>query len=111
MEEKIEQMKLGFRVKYNYLSEDEVEEIFEKALMIYLQLQYPLHQTVTTIPVNNPRGLAWVRACMQEILERDGASSATGYSENGLRVEYDSSMVSKTLIELLTPYGKIVRRT
>jgi len=110
LEEKIEQMKLGFRAKYNYLSEDEVEELYEKALMIYLELQYPLHKTVHTIPERNLRGITWIKMCMQEILERSGVSSAVAYSENGLSIRYDSSVVSSTLMQLLTPYGKIVRR-
>lgn len=108
VQEKVQELKNNFKRNYSYLTTSDVEDIYETALGIYLSLKFPLHNNVVDIPENNIRDINWIRLCMKEILERSGASSAVAYSENGLSIQYDNSMLSSTLMSMLiTPMAKI----
>ena len=108
IDERVKELKLKFSTSYPYLTNDEVDDIYESALSIYLSLKFPLHNSVVSIPDSCVRDIGWIRMAMKEILERSGASSATAYSENGLSIQYDNSMISTTLMStLITPTAKI----
>ena len=94
-------MKYEFSKEYDYLTDDEIDNLCQKALGIYLDLSYPFDQSVETIPETRPRAVQWVHDCMQEILERNG-TNAKSYSENGLSIMFDSSMISNGLRNRLT---------
>lgn len=109
-QEKIEQMKLSFKDEFNYLSSQEVNNIYELALGIYLELVYPLHTSIADLPDSDVRRLWWIKAVMKEILERNGCTSLVAYSENGLSYKFDGSMISEKLMGILTPNAKVIRR-
>ena len=44
----------------------------------------------------------------EEIVERNGISSATAYSENGVRMEFDNSQISEGLLSQLKPMIGVV---
>lgn len=90
-------MKASFKTEYSYLTDTEVEKIYNSAISCYCDLSFPFDHDITTIPEDRPRGVQWVRDCMVEILERSGCSSVVAYAENGLSIEYDSSQISRGL--------------
>lgn len=86
-----------FMASYKYLDRSEAEIMYQKALGAYLDLAFPFQQNVVDVPSDRPRAYQWIYDCMVEILERDGASTLTGYSENGLSMTWDSSQISDGL--------------
>ena len=68
----VDNMKDEFKNEHDYLSEDEVDRLYNKALGIYLDISFPYAHEIVAIPENRPRAVGWVRDCMQEILERNG---------------------------------------
>lgn len=95
-------LKKGFMEEHSYLTDDEVDRLIDKATGIYLDLSFPFDHSIEAIPENRPRAVQWVRDCMQEILDRNGIN-ARSYSENGLTIIYDSTMISNGLRNRLTP--------
>jgi hypothetical protein len=109
-QELIEQMKLSFRNEFNFLTSEEIDNLYEIALGIYLELSYPVHISISELPDSDVRRIWWIKAVMKEILERNGCTSLVAYTENGLSYRFDSSLISEKLIGLITPLAKIVRR-
>ena len=93
--------------KFNYLSNDEIDELFESAKYIYLDLRFPYETAVVDIPQNEPRAYNTVFMIAVEIAERDGFSSVTAYSENGMSIRYDSTGVSDGIRSRITPKGGV----
>ena len=91
----VDNMKDEFKNEHDYLSEDEVDRLYNKALGIYLDISFPYAQEI-------------VRDCMQEILERNGVN-ARSYSENGLSIVYDATMISNGLRARLVPLAGEVK--
>lgn len=98
----VDNMKDEFQNEHDYLSEDEVDRLYNKALGIYLDISFPYAHEIVAIPETRPRAVGWVRDCMQEILERNGVN-ARSYSENGLSIVYDATMISNGLRARLVP--------
>lgn len=99
------------RTKYPWLSEDNAVEVVEKAKMFYYSIVYkcnPSHYDEDD--EDTPRKIAWIRSCCDEIIERAGCSSATAYRENGLQMNFDSSEISLTLINMLAPVVGVISR-
>ncbi len=88
--------------KYPHLKDDieGVEDIFNVSKEILLNTIYPFDESRTEIP---PRKEYWVYRCMVEIIERNGISSAVGYEENGIKITFDRSQISQSLMEELVP--------
>lgn len=102
------EVKDAFRKKYDYFTPEESNAIYEVALKTYLDIAFPFHPDIVTVPTSNPRGWTWVYECMGEIVEKNGCSSMTSYSENGLSISWDGSGVSKGLINRLTPKAGVL---
>ena len=47
---------------------------------------------------------------MTETLEREGLSSVTAYSENGMNFTFDNAHISKQLLSMITPKAKVVNK-
>lgn len=86
-----------FKISYPYLKDCEYDGIYNRALGAYLDLAFPYDTNLVEVPKSRPRAYQWIYDCMVEIIERDGASSLTGYSENGLSMSWDSSQISSGL--------------
>lgn len=89
----------AFKKAFSYLCDDEVNLMYSKALNAYLDLAFPFNTDIIDVPQSNPRAYQWIYDCMVELLERDGASSLVGYSENGLSMSWDSTQISSGLIK------------
>ncbi|NCC88582.1 MAG: hypothetical protein EOM05_12105 [Clostridia bacterium] len=91
--------------KYSYLSDDEVEEILNKAKFFYYSIRYssdPLADE-EKYPLTSFMAEQWILLACDEIIERLGASSATAYRENGINTNYDNAQLSIALISMLKP--------
>lgn len=93
----------AFVQKYSYLEYDEVLDIYSSALCTYIDLTYPFEPNMFEVPENNPRIYQWIYDCMNEIVERNGVSSLTAYSENGMSWTWDSSGISEGLRKRIVP--------
>ncbi len=100
-------VKAKFREKYPYVSEGEIDKIYNTALGTYLDLSYPFEESLIEVPATKPRAYIWIRDCMDEIMERNGIT-ATSYSENGLSYEWDNEMISDILRRRLIGKAKII---
>lgn len=91
----------NFSQKYPYLDQGEVEAIFFKAKSIYLSLSFPYHHEITEIPSDRPDAYRLIWMIMDEILERNGCSSAISYSENGLSITFNGDGLSSFLQSMI----------
>ena len=96
--------------KYDYLPLEEIARIVEKAKLFYYQLSYPCDETAdeTTKPIKGFRAEQWILLACDEIIERNGFSSALGYRENGITWSFDSAELSQRLVSMITPVVSIV---
>ena len=95
-----------FHKKYDYLTADQVKELYDSALALYLQLSYPFDKSITQLPEDCARDVYIIRMIMTETLERDGLSSVTAYSENGMSFTFDNAHISSQIVNLITPHVK-----
>lgn len=91
--------------RYSYLSDEDVVRIVNKAKMIYFSARFPSEPQVdeVTRPLTSFKARNWVLACCEELIERLGFNSATGYRENGVSWTFDNAEVSERLLRLVKP--------
>ncbi len=100
----------NMRIKYPYISDDDMERIVNKAKMFYYRLRYPfkIELSEEDAPINSFCAEVWIKSACDEIIERLGFSSATGYTENSIRWSFDNCQLSNRLCSLIVPIaGKI----
>lgn len=97
--------------KYPYLSASDVDDIIAKAKMFYYSIVYKAYPTAdeTEYPIVGFRNETWIKACCDEIVERNGISSAIAYKENGLSVNFDNAQLSIVLINMLAPVVGVIK--
>lgn len=81
-------------------------DAYERAKMTLLDCIFPYRYDVVEIPENMPRLERWVYDCAIEILAINNISDGmplTMYKENGITMEWDSSMLSESLRNRLPP--------
>lgn len=108
--EAVAQMKNAFKRRYNYLTDVQVEDLYRSSLGLYLSLSFPFDRSITEIPEDYIRDVEIIRRIMVETIERDGLSSVTAYSENGMSFTFDNAHISKSLLRLIIPKAKGVKR-
>jgi hypothetical protein len=96
----------NLRIKYSWLSYEEMFMAYEFAVSDYYMYKYPSEN-------NRPKYNAtvdldfyasqWVQQRMIDILERAGGSSVTSYSENGLSWTYAKSHIDPALVSMIMP--------
>ena len=104
----VAQMKSAFKKKYDYLTESQVDDLYNCSLNLYLSLSFPLDRSITEIPQEYARDVGIIRRIMTETLEREGLSSVTAYSENGMNFTFDNAHISRQLLSMITPKAKVV---
>lgn len=103
-------MKEDFHKKYNYLTIEQVDDLYRCSLNLYLSLSFPFDRTIMEIPEEYARDVGLIRKIMTETLERKGLSSVTAYSENGMNFTFDNAHISKQLLSMITPKAKVVNK-
>ena len=79
-------------------------------MALYLSLSFPVDRSITDIPEEYVRDVGIIRKIMTETLEREGLSSVTAYSENGMNFTFDNAHISKQLLSMITPKAKVVNK-
>lgn len=99
------------KTKYDWLSDEIVADIVDRAKMFYYNLAYPCDMSVdeTTYPIIGFRAEQWILAACDEIIERLGFSSALGYRENGVSWTFDNCHLSQFLISQIPPVVGVIR--
>ena len=90
--------------KYSYLSEDDVDELINRAKGIAIDQLYPNDLSINYLNFEwekYPRFDTWLLDCVDELIERKGISSVVAYSENGMSWRFDRSGVSQALLDRL----------
>ena len=103
-------MKEDCHKKYSYLTEEQVDDLYHCSLALYLSLSFPVDRSITEIPEEYVRDVGIIRKIMTETLEREGLSSVTAYSENGMNFTFDNAHISKQLLSMITPKAKVVNK-
>ena len=98
--------------KHPYLSEDDAQKIANKAQAFYFYLRYPNDNTKDPFdtPIEGFMAEQWVLAACDEIIEREGISSSVAYKENGISMDFKTSQLSPTLINLVKPVVGVIKK-
>lgn len=91
--------------KYSWLTTDEANELVETAIGIFYNLRYPCEPNASpeTRPIDtfmDKRNVLWI---CEEIAQRNGFNSATGYRENGISFDFDGAWVSERIVNSIKP--------
>lgn len=103
----VERVKLDFQRRYS-LSIEDVEWTYRTALDYYLSLAFPLRHDIVDFPASRIGDLRIIRMLMQNIIDREGVTSVTAYSENGMSYSFDGSMFDSKIAALIVPQGKVI---
>lgn len=97
--------------KHPYLSDEDAQRIADRAQAFYLYYRYPTDNSLDPrdTPIEGFKAEQWVLAACDEIIERQGISSAVAYRENGLSIEFKTSQLSPTLINLIKPVVGVIK--
>lgn len=88
------------KTKFPYFSDEEVELIVNRAKSILVEQLYPDNLTINYESYEvSKRFEMWIYDCCVELIERDGCSSYTSYSENGISKNFGRAGVSSALLE------------
>lgn len=102
----VEEAKARFKRKYDYFTNQEVEDIYEIAKFNYLLLKYP-YNNLQDIPENDYYSANWIGMRMTEIVELNGISSYTAYHENGLSYTIGQTAITNGLRSLIKPQARV----
>ena len=95
--------------KYSYLSMEQCVALVRRAKGLYYMLRYPNEPFVneTIRPLNTIQAQTAVLLICDEIAERNGFNSAIGFRENGYNLTYETSWISKTVMNLIPPVAMV----
>ena len=91
--------------KYSWLSLEEASQLVDQATAMFYRLRYPCEPTASpeTRPINTFMDMQDVLWICDEIAQRNGFNSATGYRENGINFQFDGAWVSERLVNSIKP--------
>ena len=89
--------------KYNYLSDDEVELLVNRAKAICVEQLYPADLSINylTFDWSNHRFDMWILDCVDELMSKMGIGNVVAYKENGMSWTFDRAGVSQALLDRL----------
>lgn len=97
-----------YKNKYKYLKEDDLSIMYDSCYEIFLKTKYPSNYSIKEIPSNVlERNATWCLRAMQEMIERNGMTSAINYQENGITINFGRSGLSQSLIDEITPCANV----
>lgn len=93
------------KIKYPYLTSEDIFEIVEKAKMFYYALKFPCEPYVSEEerPIDTFVAQRWILSACDELIDRLGFSSAVAYKENGVSWSFDNAELSDRLVSLIKP--------
>jgi hypothetical protein len=104
-------LKVAVKCKYDYMSDDEIELLINRAKSICVETLYPADLSVnySNFDFSNPRFEMWILDCVDELVERAGMSSVVAYKENNMSWTFDRAGVSEALLDRLPRIAHAVR--
>lgn len=106
-EKQLQKMRLEVLGDINNIDNDEVFKTkLEDAKWIALDTLYPFNKEITELPL---RYSNWQARCAIELYNLMGQEGYISYSENGLSYTKSSELVSRALMNELTPKADIPR--
>ncbi len=96
------QVKDEIKLKFTHLSDSDIDILYQSAVYIYCKLLSPF-KVVTSIETERVSDYRWIYLAMVDMIERNGVSSATAYSENGMSITFDGALISDNLKKLIMP--------
>lgn len=101
----------SIKSKYPYISDSDIMAITDKAKMFYYAVKFPCEPTASeeTRPITAFIDKNWVLLAAEELVERQGFSSATAYRENGMSWSLDGAHISERLISMLKPIVGVIK--
>jgi hypothetical protein len=98
----------SLKSKYEYLSEKDVDLLFETAKNILYNLMYPFDMEGGYEAFEVPKSKEnWVYRAAVELMERSGISSVIGYRENKWQATFDRAQLSNALVSEIVPFGGV----
>ena len=96
--------------KYGLTLED-TTAIVNRAKMFYYGLKYPCDPLAneSTRPIVGFFAQQWILSACDELVERLGFNSATGYRENGVTWTFDGAELSNRLVSLIKPTIGVIK--
>lgn len=91
--------------QYPYISDDDIRRIVNKAKMFYFSTKFPNEPNASeeTRPITSFVAENWILTVCEELIERLGFNSATGYRENGISWTFDNAQISQIMMSLNKP--------
>ena len=91
--------------KYSWLTIDEATELVETAIGLFYGLRYPCEPFANpeTRPIESFMDKHNVFMICEEIAQRNGFNSATGYRENGISYNFDGAWLSDRVVSSIKP--------
>jgi hypothetical protein len=93
-----------FQSKYEWLSSDDLDMMYESVVEIFLKLKFPSNYNISVIPDKiYQRNKTWFARAMQEIIDRNGMTNVVNYKENGNTWDFGRAQLSQALIDEVDP--------
>lgn len=93
-----------FKEKYPYLLERDLEDMYDSAYEIFLKTKYHSNTAIKEIPeAVYLRNNTWFKRAMQCWIDKEGMTSVTSYSENGVSFTFDKAGLTQDLINEISP--------
>lgn len=98
-----------FRKKYPYIDTIYLQMWEGRAKELLVHLLYPCKSKIEQKDKDYAyeNYYFWIMAAIQEFIERNGATSLVGYSENGINMSFDNAQISQALKNEIIPFGSI----
>lgn len=103
--EQLKKMRLEILGDETNKSKDDIFKMkLDDAEIVALNALFPYDLSKDTIDAENNKRLAnWQTRCAIELYRKNGTTNVQSYSENGLSVTYLTGLISKELLNELTP--------
>lgn len=107
----IERIKSTIQNRYDYLTSEEVDDMFNIALGDYIRLKYPSSNNRPKLDdiIYDFATSQWLISRMLDILGRAGGISVVAYKENNLNLTYGASYIDPELRKQIMPQGAVPR--
>ena len=98
------------RIKYNWLSIGDAQDLVKNAIGWFYALRYPCepNANLENRPIESFMDNWAVERLCDEIAEKNGFNSAIGYRENGISLTFDASWISEGLKKAIVPFAGVL---
>lgn len=104
-----EHVKASILHKFDYLSKEDINACYDRALGDFVRLSYPSRNNRPNIEKLELdfADYQWIYARMIDLLERAGGTSVTAYKENGISFTFAASFIDPALASQIMPKASV----